>query len=112
MSEHSWDKNPEADLFNVLMQGLFVPEGEVDQDLSQTPTDFNLDFGTLLDRVDAQLEQEGVEKAQCDNKEQDARFSPRVTSSQIRALQEMAIPTNMKNNTNLAINIWEEWSAH
>ena len=61
MSEHSWDKNSEADLFNVLMQGLFVPEGEVDQDLSQTPTDFNLDFGALLDRVDAPLEQEGVE---------------------------------------------------
>ena len=42
MSEHSRDNDPEADQFDMLTQGLFVPEGnlqEVDQRyLSQPPT--------------------------------------------------------------------------
>ena len=41
-----------------------------------------------------------------------SRFGPRVTASEIAALQETAVPTNTKNNTSLAVNVWNEWSAY
>ena len=39
-----------------------------------------------------------------------SRFGPRVTASEIAALQETAVPANTKKNTSWAV--WNEWSAY
>ena len=53
--------------------------------------------------------QQGVENVQPGD---GSRFGPRVTTSEIAALQETAVPANTKKNTSLAVNVWNEWSAY
>ena len=87
---NSWDDDSGGDLFDVLTQRLFVPEGdlaEVDQHLTQAPTEFNFDL-----HFDAPLvhqSEEGAGKLQGESlqgAEEVQRFGPCVTSSQIATL--------------------------
>ena len=109
---HGWESDPEGDLFDVLTQGLFVPEGdlpEVDQYLTQTLTEFDIDAPL------ANQSEEGAGKLQggsLQRAEEVQRFGPRVTSSQIVALQQTAVPANTKKNTSWAINVWDDWAAY
>lgn len=111
----SWDDDSGGDLFDVLTQRLFVPEGdlaEVDQYLTQAPTEF--DFDLHFDAPLVHQSEEGAGKLQGESlqgAEEVQRFGPRVTSSQIAALQQTAVPANTKN-TSLAVNVWDDWAAY
>ena len=118
MSGHGWDNDPEADLFNILTQGLYDPKEnllEVDQYLTQTPAEFIFDLDNPLEhQPEERVEKvQGTEEIQRGNNEHDAaRFGPRVTSSEIAALQQTAVPINTKKNTSWAVNVWDDWSAY
>jgi hypothetical protein len=53
-----------------------------------------------------------VENVQPAKTSDGSRFGPRVTASEIAALQETAVPANTKKNTSWAVNVWNEWSAY
>ena len=114
MSGQTWDSDPETDLFDVLTQGLFIPEEnlpEVDQYLTQTPREF-FDFDNPPLHHQAKEREERLletwEIQQDYGKQDTARFGPRVSSSEIAALQETAVPLNTKKNTSWAVNVWDD----
>ena len=123
MAEYSgYENHPEADLFDVLTQTLFAPQANlprVDQYLTQPPSssafDMEPESSTLENPQEAVESVSGVV-----NELQNAvggrssapRFGPRVTSSEIAALQETAVPQNTKNNTSWAMNVWNDWCAY
>ena len=84
---------PQEDLFDVLTQELYNPDGclpEVDQYLTQFQAQSDFDFPLdWLETAEGAEKVQGVENVQPGD---GSRFGPRVTASEIAALQETAVP--------------------
>ena len=99
------DEDPGGDLFDILTQDLYIPPPdslpEVDQLFSQAPSPLDFDV----------LRESPLEPADSELASSTTRFGPPVSSTDISALHESAVPLNTKKNTTWAVGVWNDWSA-
>ena len=124
MAEYSgYENHLEVDFFDVLTQTLFVPLAnlpDVDQYLTQPPSstafDLEPESSTPENLQEAVESVSGVvdepQNGVVGGRSGAPRFGPRVTSSEIAALQETAVPQNTKRNISWAMKVWNDWCAY